>query len=225
MRTNTKVNKSALSWIANPNRVALGVALGGLALLLGVGLFAPNFMMEDPASAIEQTKNLPVNVGVDPVISITAPDDLTMDVSPTGEGSNIVKSSGTVLVSTNNVTGYQLLFSMASGAESTNLINTIDPQYHISNLTESVAADNEHFPVNSWGYSAEAPTAITTFNPLPALGSNIELINIDHVPDPDDPAETTANITTGTRVKTDIPAGIYFNRIQFTAITHEVPEP
>ena len=214
MYKNTKINQSALSWIVNPKRVALGVTLGSLAIF-GLAAVVPQIC--DPVSAEEATQDVPVSVNVGSMISITAPDNLTMNVTPKTTDPDLSKASGTVSVATNNQAGYKLLLAMSDSSMSNDLVHTLNSDFTIPTLegdqdTPTAIAD---FSANHWGYSTEDPTALTQFYPLPSVGSSKQLKSTSAPSTVD-----ITNFTIGTKVNTSKVAGTYSNIVKFTAVTN-----
>ena len=171
------------------------------------------------ATALTDTSSKTTVIDVNPMIAISVPSSLDLTINPTPTGSDLQVATGTVSVATNNLTGYNLSFSLANTATTTALTNTNDTTQTIPSLTSTTTSSN--FPVNQWGYSTDYTSGTGNFDVLPSLGSTIQLKQTQSP----SAADNTA-FSIGTRIDTTKVSGTYSNTLTFTAITNlPPPEP
>ncbi len=188
--------------------------IGGILALFGVaGLVCAGTLS---TAALEESISKDVTVGIDPVISISVPESVTLNITPS-TSPELKTVSTVVTVGTNNITGYTLYMSIDN--TSTNaLVNQAQTSLTIPTLTGVTPIVN--FPVNQWGYSKDNPIDLATFLPLPAVGSE-DKFNITAAP----AAASNTNVTFGTKIDMSVASGTYSNVAKFTAVTNEIPEP
>lgn len=146
-----------------------------------------------------------VSLNVQPVISISATDEIVFNFAPTPDAT--FKSQNIeVNVSTNNATGYTLYMS-ANSAE-TALVNTSISSQKISTI--SATATPTSMAANTWAYSMDG----SEYNPI---SSSANPINIKESAAPVGNVETT-NVTVGVKVDNHLASGAYKNTLLFTAV-------
>lgn len=165
--------------------------------------------------------NVNITTKVNSAIALSIPSDLHISASPDNQ---LYTNDLTGSIGTNNPTGYTLTLSSKTNDTSltytnpnnfntTFSISSADPLTHTSDSPKALLT-------NTWGYNKGTKDSTTTFSSIPSLSS------------PDTIAETTTNsqsdpinLTFGTVVNTDIPAGTYMNTVEFSGIANYVPEP
>ena len=198
---------------------------------------------------------LDVNVNIDPIIAIRALDstgtnaisDVSVSVLPTTTGA-FAKNSFMIQVDTNNQTGYELFMSSdyktdgttstttpASQAAYTNSLVNVPANDSIASLstdvTETDFSVNNSSYQNKWGVSKSWNETISGDS---HTGGNLALYS--PVPNHDttvtlrDDVETAVSnsrtsIGVAANVNTEKVSGHYRNKLVFTAIANEVPEP
>ncbi len=217
------------------------------SMLTSVSVFADN----EPTASTD----IPVDVDVQPVIAIRALDSagadtissVPLNVYPVSSGA-FAKNSFMIQVDTNNQAGYELLMSSdyktdgttstttpASQAAYTNSLVNVPANDSIATLstdvTESDFSANNSSYQNKWGVSKSWNETISGDS---HTGGNLALYS--PVPNHDatvtlrDDVETAAfnsrtNIGVAVNVNTEKTSGNYRNKLIFTAIANEVPEP
>ena len=198
---------------------------------------------------------LDVNVDIDPIIAIRALDstgtnaisDVSVSVLPTTTGA-FAKNSFMIQVDTNNQTGYELFMSSdyktdgttsettpATQASYTNSLVNVAGNDTIATLSTDVteanfSANNSSYQ-NKWGVSKSWNETISGDS---HTGGNLALYS--PVPNHDttvtlrDDVETAVSnsrtsIGVAANVNTEKVSGHYRNRLVFTAIANEIPEP
>ena len=150
---------------------------------------------------------------VNPVISLSAPTELSFNINPTAAGVFDSKEL-TVNISTNAIKGYELYFS--SEDEQTNMKHTTPSitQSISSTFTGSLTSNN--MQNNTWGYSLNN----TDFKSIPKKTEQVKLKDLSTYPTP---AERTQSIYFGVKADTTLPSGTYEKNVVFTAIAHANP--
>ena len=150
---------------------------------------------------------------VNPVISLSAPTELSFNINPTATGVFDSKEL-TVNISTNAIKGYELYFS--SEDEQTNMKHTTPSitQSISSTFTGSLTSTN--MQNNTWGYSLNN----TDFKSIPKKTEQVKLKDLSTYPTP---AERAQSIYFGVKADTTLPSGTYEKNVVFTAIAHANP--
>ena len=153
---------------------------------------------------------------VNPVISISLQNALTVDVLPTQDGT--FSSNTTALsISTNNETGYSLYMATGNGE------NTLTSQN--PGTSDVIAAVNggdngvtsAGFGNNTWGYnlSQEAVSDATAYKAVPTATGDTAIISTSSPTEAD-----TYNLTFGTKVDTSLPSGTYSNDVVVSVVAN-----
>ena len=184
-----------------------------LFLLFGftaVSLFAP--IIKSNASESFTSK---ISTEINPVIAITSPEELSLELLPTPAGA-FTSGSVDVDVSTNAFKGYELYLSakdtdtfMKSELNPSDTTNRIS-----SSFTGSVTGST--MAKNAWGYSLNS----TDFSAVPAKTSAKKIKDITTLPTA---PELKTTVHFGAKVDTTLDSGRYKADILFTAVAHPNP--
>ena len=184
-----------------------------LFLLFGftaVSLFAP--IIKSNASESFTSK---ISTEINPVIAITSPEELSLELLPTPAGT-FTSGSVDVDVSTNAFKGYELYLSakdtdtfMKSELNPSDTTNRIS-----SSFTGSVTGST--MAKNAWGYSLNS----TDFSAVPAKTSAKKIKDITTLPTA---PELKTTVHFGAKVDTTLDSGRYKADILFTAVAHPNP--
>ena len=199
-------NRSIISF-----RTATNFSIFSLFLIFGftiLSIFAPIF---GSSAANNSTQELAAEVN--PVISLSAPTELSFNINPTAAGVFDSKELK-VNISTNAIKGYELYFS--SEDEQTNMKHTTPSitQSISSTFTGSITSNN--MQNNTWGYSLNN----TDFKSIPKKTEQVKLKDLNTYPTP---SERTQSIYFGVKADTTLPSGTYEKNVIFTAVAHANP--
>ena len=199
-------NRSIISF-----RTATNFSLFSLFLIFGftiLSIFAPIFGSNATNNSTQE-----LAAEVNPVISLSAPTELSFNINPTAAGVFDSKELK-VNISTNAIKGYELYFS--SEDEQTNMKHTTPSitQSISSTFTGSLTSTN--MQNNTWGYSLNN----TDFKSIPKKTEQVKLKDLNTYPTP---AERTQSIYFGVKVDTTLPSGTYEKNVIFTAVAHANP--
>ena len=192
-------------------RTATNFSIFSLFLIFGftiLSIFAPIFGSNATNNSTQE-----LAAEVNPVISLSAPTELSFNINPTAAGVFDSKEL-TVNISTNAIKGYELYFS--SEDEQTNMKHTTPSitQSISSTFTGSLTSTN--MQNNTWGYSLNN----TDFKSIPKKTEQVKLKDLNTHPTP---AERTQSIYFGVKADTTLPSGTYEKNVIFTAIAHANP--
>ena len=192
-------------------RLTTNFSLFSLFLIFGftiLSIFAPIFGSNATNSSTQE-----LAAEVNPVISLSAPTELSFNINPTAAGVFDSKELK-VNISTNAIKGYELYFS--SEDEQTNMKHTTPSitQSISSTFTGSITSNN--MQNNTWGYSLNN----TDFKSIPKKTEQVKLKDLNTYPTP---AERTQSIYFGVKADTTLPSGTYEKNVVFTAIAHANP--
>lgn len=174
----------------------LRVILAGLYII--TILFSVEFTTyAQPYGQGKYSANVPY--GSQTQLSINTSGDLAMSINPSS-GSTLGTTSGTVTVTSSDVSGYSL-YARANGSSS--MINGSAVLGASSNVSAGALA------VNTWGYNLDAST---NFLGLTTSDSLLKTTSA--------PATTgdTTTVTYGVKIDTSKPAGAYTSSVLYTAI-------
>ena len=199
-------NRSIISF-----RTATNFFIFSLFLIFGftiLSIFAPIFGSNATNNSTQE-----LAAEINPVISLSAPTELSFNINPTAAGVFDSKEL-TVNISTNAIKGYELYFS--SEDEQTNMKHTTPSitQSISSTFTGSLTSNN--MQNNTWGYSLNN----TDFKSIPKKTEQVKLKDLNTYPTP---AERTQSIYFGVKADTTLPSGTYEKNVVFTAIAHANP--
>ena len=199
-------NRSIISF-----RTATNFSLFSLFLIFGftiLSIFAPIFGSNATNNSTQE-----LAAEVNPVISLSAPTELSFNINPTAAGVFDSKELK-VNISTNAIKGYELYFS--SEDEQTNMKHTTPSitQSISSTFTGSLTSNN--MQNNTWGYSLNN----TDFKSIPKKTEQVKLKDLNAYPTP---AERTQSIYFGVKADTTLPSGTYEKDVVFTAVAHANP--
>ena len=192
-------------------RLTTNFSIFSLFLIFGftiLSIFAPIFGSNATNNSTQE-----LAAEVNPVISLSAPTELSFNINPTATGVFDSKEL-TVNISTNAIKGYELYFS--SEDEQTNMKHTTPSitQSISSTFTGSLTSNN--MQNNAWGYSLNN----TDFKSIPKKTEQVKLKDLNTYPTP---AERTQSIYFGVKADTTLPSGTYEKNVVFTAIAHANP--
>ncbi len=174
--------------------------------------------------AFAVTSNTIVNGYIDASISITSSTPVEFHVLPTA-GGTASTNSGTVTVSTNNSTGYNLTLSTVGTDQ--NLVKSVAPADTIAPTSGTYAAPAD-FDVNTWGYRLDDSTAAFGAGPT-TQETNAATSSFTWAAVPGSGAPQTIKTTTGPatsdvtavwygmKATTAKPSGVYTNTVVYTA--------
>ncbi len=189
------------------NRLAVFLSAFTLSCIAGSIAFLPH-----ESKAASSSKQVDVNLEVNPVIAITtSSNSIDLEISPNSTGS-LDTSDISILVDTNNQTGYTL--SMNTITDNTSLTHTNEQDTVPS--TNNPLDSELPLQANTWGYNKNIGTESFLRIPTKSLS---DTINTSDAPVAGD--ETI--ITVGAKVDTTKMSGNYSNTLEFTAVTNYVP--
>ena len=169
-----------------------------------------------PQTAQAEQATSKVKLTINPVISISLQNALTVDVLPTEDGT-FRSNTAALSVSTNNETGYSLYMATSNGK---NTLTSQNPG--TSNVISAVdGGDNgvtsSNFGNNTWGYnlSQEAVSDATAYKAVPTTNGDTALITTESPTEAD-----TYNLTFGTKVDTSLPSGTYSNDVVVSVVAN-----
>ena len=199
-------NRSIISF-----RTATNFSLFSLFLIFGftiLSIFSPIFGSNATNNSTQE-----LAAEINPVISLSAPTELSFNINPTAAGVFDSKELK-VNISTNAIKGYELYFS--SEDEQTSMKHTTPSitQSISSTFTGSLTSNN--MQNNTWGYSLNN----TDFKSIPKKTEQVKLKDLNTYPTP---AERTQSIYFGVKADTTLPSGTYEKNVVFTAIAHANP--
>ena len=199
-------NRSIISF-----RTATNFSIFSLFLIFGfaiLSIFAPIFGSNATNNSTQE-----LAAEINPVISLSAPTELSFNINPTATGVFDSKELK-VNISTNAIKGYELYFS--SEDEQTNMKHTTPSitQSISSTFTGSLTSTN--MQNNTWGYSLNN----TDFKSIPKKTEQVKLKDLNTYPTP---AERTQSIYFGVKADTTLPSGTYEKNVIFTAVAHANP--
>lgn len=181
-----------------------------LLLTLGFMLFPAT-----PQLVQAEEGNSKASLTINPVIGLSMQDTITVDVTPTQDGT-FSSNTAALSVSTNNETGYSLYLSTANGE---NTLTSQNPA--ISDIVSAVdGGDNgvtpANFASNTWGYNLSQETAsdTTTYKAVPTT-ANDAIITTESPTDAD-----IYNLTIGTKISTSLPSGTYSNQVVVSVVAN-----
>ena len=192
-------------------RLTTNFSIFSLFLIFGftiLSIFAPIFGSNATNNSTQE-----LAAEVNPVISLSAPTELSFNINPTATGVFDSKEL-TVNISTNAIKGYELYFS--SEDEQTNMKHTTPSitQSISSTFTGSLTSNN--MQNNTWGYSLNN----TDFKSIPKKTEQVKLKDLNTHPTP---AERAQSIYFGVKADTTLPSGTYEKNVVFTAVAHANP--
>ena len=189
--------------------------IGIFSLFLLISAMSVYFYSPVSRSDADEIENVSkVRAQIAETVSISLDkNNLGFDINPTATGT-FDSGSVTATVTTNSIAGYELYFSSIDSA--TNMTSAGSDGIIASDFNDTVTSST--MAANKWGYSLDN----TNFLKIPALASAVTIRNIDHYPAS---AERENTIYIGTKVSSDLPAGLYSKNVQFSALAHEAPIP
>ena len=173
------------------------------------------FPIQPNAAQAEQATSK-VKLTVNPVISISLQNALTVDVLPTQDGT-FRSNTAALSISTNNETGYSLYMATRNGKNTLTSQNpgTSDVISAVNGGDNGVTSAN--FTNNTWGYnlSQEAVSDATAYKAVPTANGDTALITTESPTEAD-----TYNLTFGTKVDTSLPSGTYSNDVVVSVVAN-----
>ena len=180
-------------------------------VLSGAALSPMLFDLPTPVSAVQQSASTTISVVIDPVISITTPSSIDINLTPTHTGA-FNTGTGTVNVSTNNGKGYTTYVT----SKTTNTDLSQPAASGVADKIPSISESKSTISGTGWGWSADG----TTFNPVKQAGT----ANASTIFAKTTSAATSGSaktITVGASATTSIPVGTYSNTLLFTAVANQ----
>ena len=186
-------------------------SLFSLFLIFGftiLSIFAPIFGSNATNNSTQE-----LAAEVNPVISLSAPTELSFNINPTAAGVFDSKELK-VNISTNAIKGYELYFS--SEDEQTNMKHTTPSITQSISSTFTGSLTSANMQNNTWGYSLNN----TDFKSIPKKTEQVKLKDLNTYPTP---SERTQSIYFGVKADTTLPSGTYEKNVIFTAVAHANP--
>ena len=199
-------NRSIISF-----RTATNFSIFSLFLIFGftiLSIFAPIFGSNATNNSTQE-----LAAEINPVISLSAPTELSFNINPTAAGVFDSKELK-VNISTNAIKGYELYFS--SEDEQTNMKHTTPSITQSISSTFAGSLTSNNMQNNTWGYSLNN----TDFKSIPKKTEQVKLKDLSTYPTP---AERTQSIYFGVKADTTLPSGTYEKNVIFTAGAHANP--
>ena len=198
---------------AHQNRLLSSLSIFSLFLLFGfmvVSLFAP--IIKSNASESFTSK---ISTEINPVIAITSPEELSLELLPTPAGA-FTSGSVDVDVSTNAFKGYELYLSAKD--TDTFMKSELNPSDTTNRISSSFtgSVNSSTMAKNAWGYSLNS----TDFSAVPAKTSAKKIKDITTLPTA---PELKTTVHFGAKVDTTLDSGRYKADILFTAVAHPNP--
>ena len=169
-----------------------------------------------PQTAQAEQATSKVKLTVNPVISISLQNALTVDVLPTEDGT-FSSNTAALSISTNNETGYSLYMATSNGENTLTSQNpgTSDVISAVNGGDNGVTSAN--FTNNTWGYnlSQETVSDATAYKAVPTANGDTAIITTSSPTEAD-----TYNLTFGTKVDTSLPSGTYSNDVVMSVVTN-----
>ena len=192
------------------------LGIGSLACLgvLGLVLLLPT--VDNSVSATESNwanASTQFNARVQPTISISVPDSVSLDIVQGASDDTFYKASGLLAVNTNNASGYRILVSSNSGTAALTSLDNASPNAVIDSIAKASTAGE--FTNNTWGYyiTSEDNTAETIYQPMSVATTEALKVNTAS-------STATYNLGFGTKIDTSLPAGTYSNSILISAVAN-----
>ena len=191
-----------------------------VAILLGLFISCSVLTPTESSSAVDDTANTEVTVGITPIISLSMEGadetgSLPIEIDFTS-GDNMGTGQLLLKVTTNDPEGYSLFIN-------TDKSDTTLSQNGITDRVNALPGRTEvgDFPENYWGYSIDGgstyyPVQPSTDNPAlyPEKFETAARAKIYNSAATNDETE----VTIGAKVKSSLPSGTYSNTIVFTAM-------
>ena len=192
-------------------RLTTNFSIFSLFLIFGftiLSIFAPIFGSNATNNSTQE-----LAAEVNPVISLSAPTELSFNINPTAAGVFDSKELK-VNISTNAIKGYELYFS--SEDEQTNMKHTTPSITQSISSTFTGSLTSANMQNNTWGYSLNN----TDFKSIPKKTEQVKLKDLNTYPTP---SERTQSIYFGVKADTTLPSGTYEKNVIFTAVAHANP--
>ncbi len=182
--------------------------LGLLMLVLVLPICTSGADAVQNSTSVAQTRAV-VNAAA--TVSVALDSEVTIDVTPTGEGT-FASTPTSLTVSTNNQEGYSLYLKTL---DATNSMTSTDPNKTNTIQAVSGTPTSASFANNTWGYALtkDAASSATQYAAVPTNDTKIY----------NEPSTTTGdtyNLTFGAKVSTDLPAGQYANTVQVSVVAN-----
>ena len=193
-------------------KIFSSLSIFSLFLLFGFTIFS----LATPIIKSNATETK-VNISTEltPVIAISSPEELNLEILPTVTGAFTSKSLD-INVSTNALKGYELYLS--SKDETTDMKPELNPTDTVNKISSTFTGPktSSTMPNNNWGYSLDN----TDYNKIPKKSETKQIKNITTFPTTND-LKTTVHF--GTKIDTTLASGRYNADIVFTAVAHNNP--
>ena len=196
--------------IKNKNHKKIKIATT-LMVLSGAALSPMLFDLPTPVSAVQQSASTTISVVIDPVISITTPNSIDINITPTPTGA-FNTGTGTVNVSTNNGKGYTTYVT----SKTTDTDLSQPAASGVVDKIPSISQSNSTISGTGWGWSADG----NTFNPVKQTGT-VDASTIFAKTTSAATSGSAKTITVGASATTSIPVGAYSNTLLFTAVANQ----
>ena len=192
-------------------RLTTSFSIFSLFLIFGftiLSIFAPIFGSNATNNSTQE-----LAAEINPVISLSAPTELSFNINPTAAGVFDSKELK-VNISTNAIKGYELYFS--SEDEQTSMKHTTPSITQSISSTFAGSLTSNNMQNNTWGYSLNN----TDFKSIPKKTEQVKLKDLNTYPTP---SERTQSIYFGVKADTTLPSGTYEKNVIFTAVAHANP--
>ena len=193
-------------------KIFSSLSIFSLFLLFGFTIFS----LASPIIKSNATETkINISTELTPVIAISSPEELSLEILPTVAGAFTSKSLD-INVSTNALKGYELYLS--SKDEITDMKPELNPTDTVNKISSTFTGSktSSTMPNNNWGYSLDN----TDYNKIPKKSETKQIKNITTFPTTND-LKTTVHF--GTKVDTTLASGRYNADIVFTAVAHNNP--
>lgn len=194
------------------------IRLAASALILTGVMISPAIA----SAAASNTAGTTINASVGASISVTTATTINLSLTPTA-GGVVSSASDSVVVNTNNATGYML--TLADGDANVNLSsggNTIGAHSGTQASPTALAANKWGYAVANTGgfdgsYSAETnnTSSVSKWAGMPAIGSPTQLKNTSGIATND-----TTIVWYGVKATSAQPNGTYSDTVTYTATTN-----
>lgn len=165
----------------------------------------------DPSvSAVSQSATTQINVVIDPVISVSTPKSMEINISPTISGKFESKTEN-VTVTTNSTKGYTAYIT----SDTSNTALKQPTSTGVSAVIPTISTTGTSISGTGWGWSNDA----TQFKPVQVAGATNANAVFSKTTTAS-PTGDTKTLTIGASATNSVPEGTYSNTLLLTAITN-----
>lgn len=185
------------------------VAISSL-LVLTLVLFFPVSFKSASAEEITRLASTTVSTYIHSAVSVALNNRVDVEITPRSTGSFKAETTN-VTVATNNVTGYAIYLKTAS--DNAALVNQNIPDAKITPLLAPATAND--FADNTWGYNF-SQTDLSPTSEFQAVPTSESLLTKTD----SSSNQETYNLSFGTRVNLNLPAGEYTNSVTLSVVAN-----